>query len=205
MTGNVWRYLAAFPRQGVNSFKNPWEIDKRNIERTPPSQTRRLRICIRPHLCVEQINTFPFLTKFHLLNGEIQSSRTHQADWISRELHEEKNPQGWHCCLGKQTKKEGIYDAYHHPCQSRMPPSKNNFEFFQSRRGTRCCAPVSLPAVPFSRYSPQLISLWHPTKPIRDLSASIPINYHPNQCRALWYRIICQISADGLGQVPPVS
>lgn len=24
----------------------------------------------------------------------------------------------------KQKKKEGIYDAYHHPCQSRMAPSK---------------------------------------------------------------------------------
>lgn len=43
----------------------------------------------------------------------------------------------------------------------------------------------------------------HPAKPIRDLRASPPINYDPNQCRGLWYRIICQISADGWGQVPP--
>lgn len=42
----------------------------------------------------------------------------------------------------------------------------------------------------------------HPAKPIRDLRASPPINYDPNQCRGLWYRIICQISADGWGQVP---
>lgn len=30
-------------------------------------------ICIRPHLCVEQINNIPFLTKFFFLYGEIQS------------------------------------------------------------------------------------------------------------------------------------
>lgn len=46
------------------------------------------------------------------------------------------------------------------------------------------------------------ISPLHPAKPIRDLRASLPINYHPNQCKGLWYRIICQISADGWGQVP---
>lgn len=45
--------------------------------------------------------------------------------------------------------------------------------------------------------------LLHAAKPIRDLKASVPINYHPNQCRGLWYRIICQIIAAGWGQVPP--
>lgn len=49
---------------------------------------------------------------------------------------------------------------------------------------------------------PQHISPLYPAKPIRDLRASLPLNYHPNQCRGLWYRIICQISADGWGQVP---
>ena len=52
-----------------------------------------------------------------------------------------------------------------------------------------------------SSHLPQHISPLHPAKPIRDLRASLPINYHPNQCRGLWYRIICQISADGWGQV----
>lgn len=39
-------------------------------------------------------------------------------------------------------------------------------------------------------------------KPIRDSSAFHPINYIPNQCRPLWYRIICQVTADGWVQVP---
>ena len=39
-------------------------------------------------------------------------------------------------------------------------------------------------------------------KPIRDLSASCPINYLPNHCRPLWYGIICQITTDGWGPVP---
>lgn len=47
-----------------------------------------------------------------------------------------------------------------------------------------------------------IFPLLQAAKPIRDLKASVPINYHPNQCRGLWYRIICQIIADGRGQVP---
>lgn len=61
-----------------------------------------------------------------------------------------------------------------------------------------CLSPLLL----FSSHLPQRISPLHPAKPIRDLRASLPINYHPNQCRGLWYRIICQISADGWGQIP---
>lgn len=61
---------------------------------------------------------------------------------------------------------------------------------------------LSLLLAVLSSHLPQHISPLHPAKPIRDLRASLPINYHPNQCRGLWYRIICQISADGWGQVP---
>lgn len=85
---------------------------------------------------------------------------------------------------------------------SKFSQTAQETEFFSIFPRSPALYSVSLLLAVLSSHLPQHISLPHPAKPIRDLRASIPINYHPNQCRGLWYRIICQISADGLGQVP---
>lgn len=77
-------------------------------------------------------------------------------------------------------------------------------EMTLSSRSPRCLAPcsVTLLSAVLSSHMLQHIFPLHAAKPIRDLKASVPINYHPNQSRGLWYRIICQIIANGWGQVP---
>lgn len=127
---------------------------------------------------------------------------TNKLDILKVALEKETATQRWHVWFCKKKK---IHDY----CVEEVHVSQNsilNYLKLYKRQSSLVYFPDHLHSTlllaVLSSHLPQHISLLHPAKPIRDLRASIPINYHPNQCRGLWYRIICQISADGLGQVP---
>lgn len=139
--------------------------------------------------------------------------RTNKLDILTDALKTETKTQRWH---GWFCKKEiyihlppNIYIlyagiAYLTKFRSEFSQSANEAEFCRFPRSPALyflslslscwlsfaltCNTISLPYIQLNQSG-----IW---------GASLPINYHPNQCRGLWYRIICQISADGWGQVP---
>lgn len=136
------------------------------------------------------------------------------TNWISWQLHKKSSRDTEHS-MGGSVKEKNVMTV----CRNCIPP-KFHSEFSQSVNEAQFCgvfprSPIHLSMVSLSLSAlltlllavlssclPWHIYPLHPAKPIRDLRASLPINYHPNQCRDLWYRIICQISADGWEQVP---
>lgn len=130
---------------------------------------------------------------------------TNKLDILTVALEKETETQRWHGCFCK--KKYTIHIVCRN-CISRKI-SIGILSECKWGRVLSCISQISHTALSLplllavlSSHLPQHISPLHPAKPIRDLRASLPINYHPNQCRGLWYRIICQISTDGWGQVP---
>lgn len=137
---------------------------------------------------------------FERWNPIFMDTLTH---WISWQLHHRKRNRNTHRDdLGGSVKKYTMHivcrNCISHKLSLKVQMRQSSVVFFQDLLS---CTLYLWLAVLFS-HLPQHNSLLHPAKPIRDLRASLPINYHPNQCRGLWYRIICQISADGWGQVP---
>lgn len=212
--GNYWQWPASvfdvislvtrFPQQGLKASKTHGKLMREYIIHASLQKKKQLPcIYIRPHLHVEQINNFPFLTKFHLLSGEIQSHR--HANKLDL----------WIVALGKgnrntkmtwmvQWEKKNIVYATHIVCRHCIA-HKISFraidaEFWSifPRSPAFYVVSLSLLLAVVSSHLPQHISLLHSAKPIRDLrclsSNQLPSkslhrplirNHLSNQCRWL--------------------